>query len=143
MIEEQFVTLETAKLLKEKGFNETCLAYYKNNMLVAIYEDCHDILPATNTLLDKISPKNECYSAPTQQMAMRWLREVHNLCISIILDGYVDGCDPLGYYIAIDQYGAPYHEVSPTLIDRPDQVFFKTYEEALEAAIKYVMQALI
>lgn len=30
---EEFVTLETAKLLKEKGFREDCMAFYTKDVL--------------------------------------------------------------------------------------------------------------
>lgn len=55
MITEDYVSFNTAKLLKEKGFDEECQQYYGD------YK----------------------YSCPTLQMAMKWLREVHNLFIFI------------------------------------------------------------
>lgn len=63
MIEEAYVSFDTAKLLKEKGFDEECFRFYMptgNGRWK--YEHYHDF---------DISDRIEC---PTQQMAMRWLR---------------------------------------------------------------------
>ena len=62
---EELVTLETAKLLKEKGFNEYCKDIIK--------EDDNRIMQSafrTNKNLPKL-----CYSRPTQSVAQKWLRE--------------------------------------------------------------------
>ena len=69
MIEESYVSFETAKLLKEKGFpspNEksnvdtlTCVAVFKGH-LTKIQEGL-------------IKPDND-YFIPTMSLAMRWLR---------------------------------------------------------------------
>lgn len=143
MIEEKFVTLEVAKLLKDKGFNETSLAYWKNGKLIVIYEDNKDILPATNSLIDKLLPNDICYAAPTQQTASNWLRLKKNYNVQVMLDSYVEGCKPNGYYIVINRYGDKFQEVSPTLIDNPEKVFFEKQEDALEEGIKYVLQVLV
>ena len=53
MIQEDYVSFETAKLLKEKGFDEECQKYYGD------YK----------------------YPCPTLQMAMKWLRKAHEIFI--------------------------------------------------------------
>ena len=53
MITEDYVSFETAKLLKEKGFDEKVISFYPPG----------DI------------PR------PTLQMVMKWLREIHNIDI--------------------------------------------------------------
>ena len=73
MIQEEFVTLETAKLLKEKGFNEYCKDIIKeddNRIMQSVFR--------TNKNLPKL-----CYSRPTQSVAQKWLRETKNLHIEI------------------------------------------------------------
>ena len=65
MITEDYVSFETAKLLKEKGFEERIRSWYDNNG-VFHEEGCRmsnsDCLPPT-------------VMAPTLQMVMKWLRE--------------------------------------------------------------------
>ena len=74
MIEEQFVSFETAKLLKEAGFDEVCRsAYYATGNSAVMHE--------RNSML---SPGY--VSRPTQALAARWLREVYNVAIYSLYD---------------------------------------------------------
>jgi len=70
MITEDYVSFETAKLLKEKGFDarecQNSPRYYYNT-------DGQFSGPSWDTE----------YTAPTLQMAMKWLREVHHLYVWI------------------------------------------------------------
>lgn len=74
MIEEQYVTLETAKLAKEKGFNEFCFRYYNGTKLV----DTNGI-SINNEKLDNEFEGEQFYAAPTQALLSRWLREKHDI----------------------------------------------------------------
>ena len=124
MITEDYVSFETAKLLKEKGFDEpTTKSYYtegfENPMIFS-----HDLLPC-------IRP-NE-FLCPTLQMAMKWLREVHHLhIIPEISDA--SRLKPQ-YYVVI--WLTSYKRESYIL------ELFDSYEEACEAAIKYCLEKLI
>ena len=71
---EDYVSFETAKLLKEKGFDEKCTHYYKNEKYLVD-------LGYTNIHFCANSDLVEEFAAPTLQMAMKWLRIEHNLCI--------------------------------------------------------------
>ena len=89
-ITEDYVSFETAKLLKEKGFNSKCIAYYLVfNENIKFYE-CNNLgqsLPYVSNDAWKIilrNPLESGYATPTLQMAMKWLREVHNLHIITI-----------------------------------------------------------
>ena len=122
MIQEDYVSFETAKLLNEKGFDEGCIYVYRHDGSEDIWDaDKEDI---------------ECQK-PTLQMAMKWLRKVHNYDISICLDSYVEPYDNQ-YYIVIRRRKDKYENISPC-----EQVYFDTYEEACEAAIKYCLENLI
>ena len=117
MIEEAYVSFETAKLLKNKGFDVPCKSYYsKAGAIRNIGNYC-------NTLLNAI----KSISAPTQQMAMRWLREVHG--IHIIID----------YSPAFKEYSFDISEIDKLM----NGYIYDTYEEAAEAAIKYCLENLI
>lgn len=124
MITEDYLSFETAKLLKEKGFDGQC------HMSIGKDEQ-GEILAKGTDWDDSFIP------CPTIQIAMKWLRQVHNYVISICLDSYVEPYDNQ-YYIVIRRRKDKYEEVSPC-----EQVFFDTYEKACEAAIKYCLENLI
>jgi len=119
-ITEDYVSFETAKLLKEKGFDEECFAAYNGNgKLYKFNEEVDDNTP--------------CWSdAPTLQMTMKWLREVHNIHIE---PRYFPMPNIYRYVII--------H--SPATIENIDSHprYFSSYEEACEAAIKYCLENLI
>lgn len=113
---EELVTLETAKMLKEKGFNKFCSFAY-------IDEYCNLMsVHTTNSLIDKMGLG---YSAPTQSFARKWLRQEKNLHIEI---SYM-----YGNYWIYDILTIPEHDLVG-LSDRPI-IHYGTYEEALEASI--------
>ena len=72
MITEDYVSFEIAKLLKEKGFNEPTWTRYEDGNEV-IFGDKYDW---NNSPMGQIS-------APTHQMAMKWLREEYGISIEI------------------------------------------------------------
>lgn len=121
MITEQFVSFEVAKLLKEKWFNERTPASYNES------GEFQDGFGRWNT-----TPIY--YSASTQQMAMRWLREVHELAIEPYY--YF----PIGWCVDIK------HINRKTDISEFGEVrgeSYETYEEACEAACIYALKNLI
>ena len=124
-IKEDYVSFETAKLLKEKGFNECFCSksYYANEQV--------DIKHNTDNHFEEI-----CL-APTLQMAMKWLREVHKIHIQIwILEGK-------GYWFDIEKIlNAQYKHKSLYSTGLKD-IYFDTYEQACETAIKYSLENLI
>lgn len=113
---EELVTLETAKLLKEKGFNEYC----KN--VIDVDSILRETLYRTNDNLPK-----QCFSLPTQSIAQKWLREIKKLHITIYnsASGYT-------YDISKADMGT----VLYCFPEGPnDGGNWNTYEEALEAGI--------
>lgn len=128
MITEDYVSFETAKLLKEKGFEGENRDWY--NMEGFIEEVGMD---------DGIDPTahedifNNIIPAPTLQMAIKWLRKEHNLYIDNLLLELGDG--DYGYVIqniATRKYLATSRNNS-----------YQSPEEAAEAAIKYCLENLI
>ena len=116
MIEEVYVSFETAKLLKDKGFVTPCDWLY-----------CSDgTFGHRNSLWDK-----EMFPAPTQQMAMRWLREIKH--IHIATEPYA-GYETHSCFIWKNGMGINWQKSFHT---------FKTYEEACEEAIKFSIKHLI
>ena len=126
MIEEAYVSFEAAKLLKEKGFDWRCFGYY--------VDDEPDDVKYSSLCEDNSIWEARCCSAPTFQMAMKWLREVHN--IHFLFDPYLNEDYNVRYSIIV-VFGT--NVVNP--IYKTDGDF--TYEEACEAAIKYCLENLI
>lgn len=103
---EELVTLETAKMLKEKGFQQK--KYFIN-----------------------VSTLNQCYkylSVPPQSIAQKWLRETKNIHICV----YNCAC---GYGYEISKADNGTHIASSTYKGTNDGGEWDTYEEALEAGI--------
>jgi hypothetical protein len=123
MIEEQYVSFEVAKLLKEKGFDVSCYGRYSVRS-----KEFH---------LDTTKPCNNGgisqYSAPTQQMAMAWLREIHNIHIDIC--SIWDNTHWLYQVFVVTPRTARNSYVDKTL--------YTSYEQAAEAGIKYCLENLI
>jgi hypothetical protein len=113
---EELVTLETAKMLKEKGFNMYCSFTFR--------EDGNYYYSQTSYIANSSLPANN-YSAPRLYIAQKWLRETKNLHIEI---SYM-----YGNYWIYDILTIPEHDLVG-LSDRPI-IRYETYEEALEAGI--------
>ena len=124
MVNEDYVSFETAKLLKEKGFNEPTYAYYLPN--ASFYLSPREID-------NKNLYAQGCVSAPTLQMAMKWLREAHKIAINIGW-GEVFEENYQWWCIILNQNNGK--------ILRENE-YHKTYEEACETAIRYCLMNLI
>ena len=125
---EEFVTLETAKLLKEKGFKEDVFTFYE--------VDCVEgdmILSETYDESENFNEKNDCLSAPTQSLAQKWLRETKNIHICI----YNCAC---GYELSKADNGT--HIASSAYKGTNDGGEWDTYEEALEAGLQEALKLI-
>ena len=124
MITEDYVSFETAKLLKEKGFDDECNYEYGVPVVERGYVLQMFFKPIKNSEL-----VDEAYAAPTLQMAMKWLREKHNIAIET-------EWEHLWYAYIKPMTSKPSEE---------DYCQCKSskYEEACEDAIKYCLENLI
>ena len=129
MLTEDYVSYETAKLLKEKGFDEIkCNTCYKWNGNFC------------NNRRSMSGIDNEiCYQAPTLQMAMKWLREVHHLHISIEMGFDVDNHQYFFFVPSVCKFSSKTGEYQTPF----GETEFDTYEEAVESVIKYCLEKLI
>jgi len=121
-ITEDYVSFETAKLLKEKGFDEPIQYFYKFDS-----KELYRGTVFTNTQIG-----DKFYNAPTLQMAMKWLREEHNLFIWV---GY-NGSKGLPFYYEI-------RNMQDNSVVHIGGICAGTYELVVEAAIKYCLENLI
>ena len=94
-MKEELITLETAILGEEKGFNYNPEYYFYPNDNRDGYNIIHkNHCFGGNTLKIEEHYLNGDYSlvipAPTQSLLQRWLREVHNIHVEIKLLDFVD-----------------------------------------------------
>ena len=120
-ITEDYVSFEIAKLLKEKGFDVPCRQAYFNGSLVdyTLYGFCD----------------GELLNCPSQSLALKWLREENDIQIEISIVGTDTWESPTKW-----MYG--FRCQTKDVIDRRN-ADFSSYEEAVEAAILYVLKNLI
>lgn len=137
MIKEVYCSFEVSKLLKEKGFNEKCRGGYHyefddNDNIIVMFEEWM-AQPYNNDVVDE----GFLCSAPTHQMAMDWLREVHK--VFIVIDAYhADHWE--GY---IDSFEIRIYSHASTIIVPNEIAHHTDYTEAVEAALKYSLENLI
>lgn len=129
MITEDYVSFETAKLLKEKGFD---------GKLPFIYVDTEKSDREVH-LTDTLCNYNDGHikyviSAPTLQMEMKWLRNTFHLEIYPFHDAIQESND---WWYRIE-----YHSKGCSLTKESDAIY-KTYEKACETAIKYCLENFI
>lgn len=129
MITEDYVNKEIALLLREKGFDEPTLYHYNRDNKEPSHTIDYDLI--------KNSETKEFCSAPTLQMAMKWLRKVHKVDIDIVSRLSLNADDDHNYSYEIKHQYEKYHY--NTYADGE----FLTYEKACEAAIKYILENLI
>ena len=127
MITEDYVSFETAKLLREKGFDTACNYVYREPDEGQGYVLEKFFKPIKNSeLIDEV------YAASTLQTAMKWLREVHKIIITIDYDDDPDCEDN-------ERYGFSVYCPSRKV----DLATYVTYEEACEAALRDCLKHLI
>ena len=142
MITEYYVSYEIAKMLKEKGFNERSIASYDPKGQLQEGYGYWNKTPIW------------C-AAPTYQMAMVWLREIHNIFIDVHLSFTEDPeAYPAAYYVyildaksgnSLLEKASYIGELNP-LMDVSNHnvpIKFNSPEEAVEAALKYTLENLI
>jgi len=141
---ESYVSLETAKLLKKAGFYWDCYELYERE-----YEQDGRTRAETSANWNSTS---KYYSAPTLDVAQRWLREVKNISVEAKSFRWVNRYQD-------DKYTVTYrHELWPidtSIIPSEEDKFirytldcacdieFQTYEQALEAGIKKTLELIL
>lgn len=108
---EGLISFETAKLAKEKGFKKLCdFSYDEDGILTGNCEQSYN------------------YVAPTQSLLQKWLREKHDIHITIT---------------SISQESWQYHIQKPKdkLGDNYEEDF-ENYEEALEVGLQEALKLI-
>jgi hypothetical protein len=151
-MQEQLITFETAKLAKEKNFeigvNQSYIIYkesynydddpnhresYKVND-VEINSHYH-----VNNYkgIDLSNELYEAYSAPTQSLLQKWLREVHGIITQVECNYWdeINGWNTYSVTVFIPNSGN-------VLEDNETFSFYKTYEEALEVGLQEALKLI-
>ena len=118
-MEEQLISLETAKLAKEKGFNEICDSHFEKD------GETYD----SYGLPFKPNDKQEheiLYARPSQSLLQKWLREEHK--IHIVIMPCIIPSNEVKYYIFTGKLKWDWAEL------------FDTYEEALEVGLQEALK---
>ena len=124
MIEEQFVSFDTAKMLKEAGFDVPCTSQYTEGKCI------WNVGYPYNFNQDEFG-----YSRPTQALAARWLREVHHLNVYACFD--YEKFDERKWFFTREH----------TMVNDDSAVYcsitnYKSYEEALEAGLQKAIKLI-
>lgn len=119
MNKEDCVSLEVAKILKEKGFNWPCEYFYAKiyDRIISIRGD--DLSEATYKYIGK-----ENILVPSLWDTHKWLREEHNIIVGIICNSTSE------WYYSISVFNS----VACTVMYASEKPY-KSYEEALNNGI--------
>ena len=129
MIEESYVSFNTAKLLKEAGFDVPCKSYYE-------LEDGEVVRKDGVSKHDYNGMEDAVCSRPTQALAARWLREKHRIVVDVtFIPPSVDG-NEWQYFI-----GEMDDMVWKGDFESSDRKY-STYEEAFEAGLQEAIKLI-
>ena len=116
-MEEKLITFDTAKLAKEKGFNEPCKWYMKDGIDLSESNETNDFL-------------FEGYlSAPSQSLLHKWLREKHYLTVRVHRD--YDG-----WAYMIEEFKSGNKMIKGGSAEMPD--YEVEFEKGLQEALKLI-----
>lgn len=121
MIEESFVSFDTAKMLKEAGFDVPCLYCYTSDG-----EKEETRIPLNHNF-------GSDYSRPTQALAARWLRESRHYVICAWL-----AVEEKKWFYAYGDTDDMFLTYDYAISDS----IYETYEEAMEAGLKNCLELI-
>ena len=123
MVTEQYVSFETAKLLKEKGFDAPVYRFYDDEGVV-----CEKHIESQSKC------KSWTFPCPTQQMALRWLRERWDVYVEISIDY------PQGFRDNKHRHIFRYTVYNGNVDCMFERDGFATYEDAAENVIVEILK---
>ena len=124
----EFVNLEIAKKLQEKGFREKCHKHYypnSNDWFLSSYPECDNF--------------SSYVDAPTISQVLKWLRDEKSIDIVVYpIDGNTLYMGGERYILSVYLERKRDYKVHHDNIDK-----YVSYEEAANAGIEYVLDNLI
>ena len=142
MIEESYVSFDTARMLKEAGFDVPCRGIYRAyRMGNSVFRE-YDRKSAKDDLCrNAVDGFQYEYLAPTQSLAARWLREVNGIHVSsnIFMDSANDADGK-----TVDEWTFWSYDLfdnSGRIIEESDDSY-DSYEQALEAGLQEAIKLI-
>lgn len=120
MIEESYVSFDTAKMLKEAGFYEVCRCDY-------------DGLNGFRWFRIRKSVPKGWLPCPSQALAARWIREVHKLHVFA-----KRSCD----YSLLEHRWSYWIQNAEYDVYKDVEIGFPSYEEAFEAGLQEAIKLI-
>ncbi len=123
-----FVSYKIAKQLKEKGFNEDCLAWYTR-----VAENKYQLI-LENVIAENILPQwNNSAVAPLYQQVIDWFREKHKIGITVDFSGIDDN-----YRGEIKHIGSYYfHDHNNVNCDGSEN-YYEAFQKVIEKALTLI-----
>lgn len=157
-MKDNLISLTTAKLAKKKGFNIPTNLYYwfskhhYNGISGYTYKNSNLKNTGISFLQDKKNWNSQdryedaFYSAPTQTLLQKWLREKYNCFVEVSLHGEEDNIwninpENLLFGVTVDYYGKSF-EIPMTDEEDYSEYNFKSYEKALEKGLQEALKLI-
>ena len=123
-MKEQLIGFKTAKLAKEKGFDWECNSLYRTPSIygISVFNNSKNFNPT-----EKQTDYNDWFSAPTQSLLQKWLREKYRIDIDITRCTVQNHNDGVGYQYEFNENDGEDGGSCFTI--------FNSYEEALEKGL--------
>ena len=125
---DQLISFKTAKLAKEKGFNEQCKMIHID---CPEYPNWHDKIGTYDTMPHLVKGC-KVTNIPTQSLLQKWLREKHNIHIFIGRRININKWDSHAYSLLLS---SKEYIKERTQEKFHNQNIYDTYEEALEQGL--------
>ena len=130
---EQLISFETAIIAKEKGFDVKTERFYNEQLKSLGYYSSNEDTSAKNHNIYK-----ENFSAPTQSLLQKWLREKMDMWITINFDGMTYSISIYGRYTPDGGEMEITNTGSEEFADR----YFLRYEQALEIGLQETLKLI-
>lgn len=122
-MEKLFVSKEIAQKVKEKGFNELCLAYYDGEKLLFSTDNNQNSIISSSKKSNKVS-------APLYQQVIDWIRTNYGWNL------YVGGYESLRYYPDVDGMKTKRYEID--LHNLRSEDYYESLTKALNEVIRVI-----
>ena len=130
MIEESYVSFDTARMLKEAGFDVPCRDFF------TIEGDGNVVITEARSCREHNSFEGCFISCPTLALAARWLREEHRIVVDVAYIPPHVGRDVWQYFV-----GGMEDMVWPGDYEPSDRKY-ETYEEAMEVGLQEAIKLI-
>ena len=128
---ECYVSLEVAKLLKEAGFDWECREYYYN------FTTTGWSLSFDDNFVNWNSWDEQYISAPTLEVAQRWLREVKRVDINILVESISNHKQ---YLVSIWFNISDKSAYDNAVLDNRYNIYEKAQEEGIQKALEIILE---